>query len=409
MRSGGLHGWLGVAALVCGGLACGKVETNAVTTTSTSSTSGTGGATGGTGGQGGTGGIAGGGGSGANSSGGAGGSAGAGGQPFATGADDCPGDLHQLTAPTTLVLEGNTATASNLHVGENCLGGAGDSSGPERVYELAFLTAGTLKVEVEQAPGSSLDPTLYLRSVCATGSSSLGCFSLFPTKEDFATDIPQPSSWFLFVDGAAGTSGEYILTVDLQPPTCGDGVVNPNGADGTPNTPDDEECDGGGGCTPNCKFDTISLFDLCDGEPVVLQPSVPQCFSGNTTTYNDDYTASAGGGCASAPPTGGKDRVYEVIPTASGVLTAKIGFDCSGTIDICATSPTAPACWDYVLWSVGPNVCNGGPQIACSNGPVTPEVLSFPVQAAQSYFIIVDGHGAAPGNYGPYNLILELL
>ncbi len=94
MRIRGLYGWLGMAALVCGGLACGGDETNTVTTTSTSSTRGSGGgggSTGGTvstGGIGGIGGTGGAGGQGGSSAGGQGGSGGGGSGPMPTGAVD---------------------------------------------------------------------------------------------------------------------------------------------------------------------------------------------------------------------------------------------------------------------------------------------------------------------------------
>ncbi|MBW2456679.1 MAG: DUF4215 domain-containing protein, partial [Deltaproteobacteria bacterium] len=284
MRVGGLCGWLGIAALVSAGVTCGD---STVSETGTgggggagAASSGSGGTTGGsapTGGGGSSGGLGGAGGTSASSgSDGGGGAAGAGGYPVATGADDCPGDSYSLTAPTTLVLGGDTATASHLHTGAMCSGGAIDSSGPERVYELTFLSGGSLKVLVEQASGSTLDPTLYLRSPCSQGSSTLGCFSDFSTKEGFASDVPQPTSWFLFVDSSSRTSSEYVLTIDLQSPVCGDGAVSPNGADGIPNTPDDEECDDGNlvngdGCQSDCKFNMVPLFNVCDGEPVVIQ------------------------------------------------------------------------------------------------------------------------------------------
>ena len=151
---------------------------------------------------------------------------------------------------------------------------------------------------------------------------------------------------------------------------------------------------------------------------------------GNTTTAIDAYVrkeynlgghilslrellltmkVQSAGDCTVTPMTGGKDRVYEVIAAESGTLTAMVGYDASGSINICATHTLIdPGCWDYVLWAVGPNQCAGGTQIDCSDQVFMPEVISFPVEKASSYFVIVDGFAQYPGNFGPYNLRLEL-
>ncbi len=328
--------------------------------------------------------------------GGAGGSGGSGGVILGTCVDDCPGNSFVLTTGTTLMLGGDTSMVNNLHGGPLCTGGVAASNGPECVYELVIQNPGTLKILVEQGPNSSLNPTLYLRSNCANDQTSLGCMSLSPIKEGAGFDVPQPTTWWLFVDGEQGSSGDYVLTIDHQAAACGDGVVN------TGETVD---------CGPNCIPNGNNLFDDCAlPEPVIIQPNVPNTFpTVSTCGYADDYTASAGGGCAVAPGPGGPDRLYEVIPTQNGTLTATIGYASDGTTNICETyTLTDPGCWDYVLWAVGPEVCTNGPQIACADGHYTPVQLSFPVQGALSYFLMVDGNGHSAKASGTYNLRLEL-
>ncbi len=391
------------------------VETNP--TTSTSGTGGTSTSSSGTGGDGGSGATTSSStSSGTGGTGGDGGTGGSGGTVIPnTGDDDCTGDSYNIPAGTHIQLEGHTSTATHLHTGLTCTGGPTASDGPDRVYEFVIQDPGSIKILVEQ-DGGTLNPTIYFRSVCADDQAPLGCYAKFPDKEGFAGDIPEATTVYMFVDGADASSGPYIISIDHEAPACGDGVVNPDGADGIPNTLDDEECDDGNtvaldGCSGSCKFNVVSLFDTCDGEPVVLQVNVPQVLTGNTTGYADDYTASATAGCSFAPASGGKDRVYEIVPAQNGTLTATIGYDVDCTTGICDTyTGIHPGCWDYVLYAQGPDVCSGGTQLSCSDSSssTTPEVVSFPVQTGLSYFLFVDGYGQWPGSYGPYNLCLSL-
>ncbi len=378
-----------------------EIDTNPTTSTSGSGGSGGSGGTGGTTSTStGTAGVGGEGGAG-----GSGGDGGTGGQVILnTGDDDCPGDSYTLSPPTKLFLAGDTSTATHLHTGAWCMGGATDSDGPERVYQFVMPQAGSLKVLLEASPGSSLDPSLHIRENCPDQQECYGCFSTLADKEGTSGDITEPTTWSFFVDGRNGTSGEYLLTVEFDVVTCGDGVTN-IGTEAC----DDGNTTNGDGCDQNCDVEVTTLFDTCDGEPAVLQMNQPDTFFGNTVGYADDYTAAATGGCTLGPMTGGRDRVYELIPFESGTITAKIGYEPDGVTDICLTNTMLdPGCWVYVLWAVGPSVCAGGTQIACQVNVFNASTISFPVQATQSYFVIVDGFGPYPGYYGPYNLRVEL-
>ncbi len=367
-------------------------------TTTTTSSSGGGGATGGTGGTGGTG--------------------AAGGPPDEcpggiiienSGADTCPGDTIVLNVGDKYCLRGDTSTLTHDYSSFACGGTITD--GPESVYAFDIKAPGSFKVVVKAAEGSTLDPSMYARAPngCTdeTVTSFYGCWAFFNIDhEEYALHQPVAEVNYLFIDGANGSSGAYEVTVEYTTPECGDAILNPG-----------EECDDGNkndndGCTNGCKFDLISLFDTCDGEPIVLLANQPLAFQGNTTPYGDDYIAPAVDGCVAQA--GGKDRVYRITPAVDGTITASIGYDLTGTFDVCAQNGMIdPGCWGRVLYAVGPDQCDDGmgtlgPAIACSQGGFGVAEITFPVQGAKEYYVIVDGNGQLEYYYGSYNLLVEL-
>ena len=100
----------------------------------------------------------------------------------------------------------------------------------------------------------------------------------------------------------------------------------------------------------------------------------------------------------------------------NGTLTANVGYDATGQIDICTEyGVNDPGCWDRALYAYGPDgFCGDSPhQVACSDhygsgeGPL-PEQIIFPVVANQHYYIVVDGYGTDPKSYGTFNLRIYL-
>ncbi len=400
---------------------CNEVDPEPANTKTTTS-SGTGGDTGG----GGTGGTTSSGTGGTTSSGtggttstGGGGTGGGGGPPDPcpggmlienTGDDTCPGQAIVLNVGDKYCLRGDTSKHAHDYESFLCTGTVSD--GPETVYAFDVKAAGSWKVVVKATEGSTLDPTMYARApnkcTDGTGSGYYGCWNFFNTDhEEYALDQPTPEVNYLFIDGANGSSGAYEMTVEYTARECGDAILNPN-----------EECDDGNkndndGCTNMCKFDLITLFDKCDGEPVVLLANQPLAFQGNTTPYGDDYIAPAIDGCT--PQAGGKDRVYRVTPAVDGTITASIGYDITGTIDVCAQNGLVdPGCWGRFIYVVGPDQCDNGmgvlgPAITCSQGGFGVAEVTFPVVGAKEYYIIVDGNGNSSYQYGSYNLHLQLV
>jgi cysteine-rich repeat protein len=349
------------------------------------------------------------------------GGGGTGGVPIPdTGTDECPGDPYVLSAPgTSFYLAGDSTMATNNVTSSFC---ATPTEAPELVYAFTINAPGSLKMQVREAtPGDPWNPTMFLRfGGCEDPAFDYGCFEFFEGHEEFAVHFGQdfpfftdtfPAVLYVFIDGdAANIGSEYTLKVEYNEPTCGDGITNafdtavPEECDDGNNTPND-------GCSPTCTFETITVFDACEGEPVILLPNQPQALQGSTTPYDDDYTAAPGGGCL-APQPGGKDRLYKIVPSVDGSVTASVGYATDGVTDVCEKDGFIdPSCWDRTLWVVGPNTCANGPQIACSEvGLTAPEQITFPVSGGSNYFIVVDGYSNNPFplTYGPYVLNIEL-
>lgn len=336
-----------------------------------------------------------------------------------SGSNNCGGETYSLELPPNasqykVCLLGNTIGSTSEYSGADC-GAPSNSDGNEKVYVVDYKTAGSHIVKLRSFNNSTLNPTLYARQnmQCDNGqiSGAYGCWFFFDSHEEFAFDSP-PDTYHLFVDGANGSSGEYLLELIVKPASCGDGVINPSTG---------EQCDDGNqsnndGCTSMCKLESIALFDSCNGEPVVLLPGQQQSqiLQGNTTGYTDNYTATDTAGCTGTIPTGGKDRVYEVVAGANGKLTASIGFGLNGTENICDSKGLIdPGCWNYVLYVVGPDACETGGQLAnqlaCSDSAVFgPEQVTFDVEAGKKYYVIIDGYADYEYGYGSFNLQLSL-
>ncbi|MBI4703902.1 MAG: hypothetical protein HY744_22565 [Deltaproteobacteria bacterium] len=313
----------------------------------------------------------------------------------ATGEDNCPGQLYQLSVPTSLSLDGNTAYATD--------GGAvkcGGVGAPDLVYQLDVKQAGSLTITMEQAQGSKLDPMLYGRTTCADVNSTMWCASGQPVKEVLRLHV-EPGTYYLFADGSPGTQGAYKLSISLAAPVCGDAILNPG-----------EQCDDGNqdeedGCLKTCKFGLAGASDKCPGEVLQVPLGLMDPIFGSTVPYLDDYQMK---GCKGAV-VGGKDRVYQLVAGATGTLTASIGYEADGLTETCVAKGTQDlGCWNRVLY-VRTTCTDQDSEIACANtGGVwsAVEKMSFPVVKGGVYSLVLDGYWSGAKNYGTYWLHINL-
>jgi nitrous oxidase accessory protein NosD len=271
---------------------------------------------------------------------------------------------------------------------------------PDLVYAFTLPQAGTFKVDVTSLT-AGYDPSVYLRTDCVT---DFLCFDFGAQKEIIAGDFAA-GTYFVIVDGAAGTSGDFALTVSFSAPICGDGVVNAG-----------EQCDLGGG-QPNdgcgdpgaanaCQLEAPSAdADACPGTSVSIPggTTILPASDGNTTIgFNNDFSSKC-----SLPP-GGPDRVYQIIPQITGTMTASVGFGPDGATPICAVDITDPGCWDRVLYAR--STCgDAATELSCSDkGALDVETITFPVTANTPVFLFVDGYDNQSYSSGVFNLAITL-
>jgi len=363
---------------------------------------------------------------------------GGGGMPF-TGEDLCPGDPYTLANGDTLVLHGDTSMAAGDY--QAFCGNEDPGSGNDLVYAITVPEASTISYDLTSA--GVLDPVMYVREDCDV-DTALWCRDFSATTRLNNRHV-DPGTHYLFVDGNAGTSGEYTLTLKAVAPICGDGVVNAP-------APFNEQCDDGNqtsgdGCSDACEIEP-GANDSCDApDQVIVNPGVQVVKSGSTVgnthqhTY-DETTCTVGGVDPNQPGDpnpipdgGGPDKVFQLQPTASGTMTIRLGYDAAGTTAECDIDFGGPACWDRVLHvrhsegALGPTICRGGEdisdtdpanwipptnQIACdiygnaANG-YTQEV-TFDVENGETYYVFISGYyQPSVYNSGPYNLHIDLV
>ncbi|MBL8917630.1 MAG: hypothetical protein JNJ54_02125 [Myxococcaceae bacterium] len=133
--------------------------------------------------------------------------------------DTCASALEvvHMSGAAVITLQGDTTRAKNDAVG--C-----DGTGPELVYTLDLPEPRRFKALVTPFAGSRLQPLLYLRRDMQCESEvtreQLHCSAAGQSGFPAQVDVPRlpAGRWFLFVDGKAGTSGAFDLSLELAAP-----------------------------------------------------------------------------------------------------------------------------------------------------------------------------------------------
>jgi hypothetical protein len=142
--------------------------------------------------------------------------------PLGTPANDTCAGAEPIDPPVggygLTSLSGTTAFA--VSDGAGCGG-----SGPDVVYSLTVPGPRRLNLRAAPAAGSALVPVLYLRKPGACDSEaaldSLGCNVASQPGSPASLWVPQlaAGTYFVWVDGAAGSKGAFHLTVELLAPS----------------------------------------------------------------------------------------------------------------------------------------------------------------------------------------------
>jgi cysteine-rich repeat protein len=287
-------------------------------------------------------------------------------EPVGTGNDVCPGAPLALTSTPQGELGVVTATTATL-IGDyqakstTC----GSKTAKDAVYSITPGISGTLSATVTGA----FDTAVYIQKACGSTVDEIACSDVFDgnSSETVFGPVEANQTYFVVVDSSSTTqAGVFELQVLVLPGVCGNGILD-GGEDC-----DDANALGGDGCDATCTLEPVGANDTCPGEVVTLVPqpsgtSTATVMSG-TTNLVHDVTPS---GCSG----GGRDAIYSVTPTSDGVITA-----------------TLPDAKMNVTLAVRTTCLDTTSQLACSNVNTGNggETLTFPVQANQTYFVIVD-------------------
>jgi cysteine-rich repeat protein len=233
----------------------------------------------------------------------------------------------------------------------------------------------------------------------------------------FSEDLTK-GTYYVIVTGEPGTSGPFTLTAELTAPTCGDGVVEPP-----------EQCDPGSveiapndgcgapGAANQCQFLAAPVGeDKCPGQAVAVPVGMTVLgLAQGMSTYGfkDDYFGSCGGGTqlSTAKPgesdgTGGLDRVFQLTPAQSGMMTVNIGNDTNG-MPICTENDNLAGCWSSVLYAR--TACDSAtPELGCMVGAFAPASITFAVTANTPVWVFVDGFDNTNASYAPFNFMVNL-
>jgi cysteine-rich repeat protein len=370
------------------------------------------GGTGGTGGTG-TGSPDGGGGQGG---GGQGGGGQGGGGLMNTGTDLCPGDAYTLANGDSLLLQGDTAMASDDY-NPTC----DDGNGPDLVYAITFNEPGTVDVSLFSFDGS-IDPVLMVRTGCENEETTLLCRNNSPQSRSYRFAVAA-DTYYVIVDSASATSGQYNLSITVDTPACGDGAVNPG-----------EECDDGNmevmdGCDDECHAEAGIDHDCANPITAEVFSGVPQSINGNTfsSMIVNDYNHTTDPNCSDVDG-GGPEHVIQLTTQSAGDLHLRLGYNPMYPTDPrsdCDIDELGIRCWVRTMY-VRSTCADAGSQVGCfgpggtSDGPggdpndFVEDLVIPDVSPGEVYYVFVDSYwnGVTPpcGDVcvsGPYTLYVS--
>ncbi|MEJ7729410.1 MAG: DUF4215 domain-containing protein [Polyangiaceae bacterium] len=280
-----------------------------------------------------------------------------------TGPDDvCPGVEITLTGvgeePRIGSASGTTTTVLDQY-GSFCGG-----SGADTVFALTPDVTGQLTATLV----ADYDSVLHARGDCDDGSSEIDCNDVsLPGGggEEIQFQVAANQTYFIFVDGYGGTSGNFTLDVVVETAFCGNGEAE------LPEACDDANSVSGDGCTA-CQHDPGGIIDDCPGMPIFLSGSGndPRVIS----LIGDTSTMAAGNSPVSCSGSGNQ-AVYAVNPDVDGSMK----------VDYLATFPNATL-------HVRGECDTSSTQLDCTEAtePQTPLSVSVPVLANTAYYVFAD-------------------
>jgi cysteine-rich repeat protein len=300
-----------------------------------------------------------------------------------TGPEDvCPGEVLTLTGTGTQPRIGS-ASASTSSVLNQYSSGCG-GSGKDYVYVITPDVTGLLTATLS----ADFDGVLHARETCDLASTELGCADneALGGTETIAFGVDANTSYYVFVDGYAGSGGPFTLDIKVDTAFCGNGVAE------SPENCDDGNTVVGDGCDVNCMLEPGGIVDDCPGSTFVLTgpPNTPRKLSivGNT---KGKATSQSPTSCLGSGP----NDVYGITP------------DIAGSMQV-----TLVAAYDNATLHVRSDCDTSSTQLDCIEGlePFDTLTVHVPVLPNQTFYVFVDGQSSSTttANFGPYSLQIEI-
>lgn len=271
---------------------------------------------------------------------------------------------------------GSTAGLSNVSQG-SCGGG---SSG-EQIYQFTVYDTTGVSITTD-FPETDFNTAIYIRSDCGNPGTQLACASNGMLGDTVMASL-SPGTYYVFVDGIAGMSGNFGLQVNLTPVLPAGSPCDPTGVMNTC-APGLTCIDSGGGpvCTDPAAVCTMLAMPITgDGTPVT--GTTIGAVDGYTPGCSPDGMAGDNTWILTVPPGGSRDLVVNAVQTNFMV----------DAFDIILSVTTA--CGD------------ASTELACADSPgaAANESVTIPGIAPGTYFITVDGYN---GHAGAYSLTATL-
>lgn len=267
-----------------------------------------------------------------------------------------------IVLPGAGVYAGSTSTnLSHWQPADSaCFGSAPDDyASPDDIYAVRVEPGATLRARVTRQ--GTFDPALALLEGSCAGSCLVGSDDFFSAATvesvSFVNEAAEARELFLVVDGFGGTSGDYVLEIDLIGSFCVPGAQR-CGADGAAEVCNDEgTAFDARSCPAGCLFDPFEQSASCKPYcgPGTDLPAA-RCTDTLLQRCDDDGTRYRDSACAVAcleQPAAGPDEVGDAFCTY-GVCTPG-----SGTCEVVGGIARATLCNEDASASVSVSCASG--------------------------------------------------
>jgi hypothetical protein len=292
-----------------------------------------------------------------------------------------PADASMCGEAVLPITPGTMVTGSTAGLMNVTQGSCGGATAGEQVYQFTIAASTGVTITTD-FPATDFNTAIYLRSDCTNAGTQLGCASNGMLGDTMTASLA-PGTYYVYVDGIAGTSGNYGLEVNL-----------------TPILPVGSPCDPAG--VMNMCATGLVCEDVGAG-PVCTDPAAACLASAMTITADGTpVTGTTVGGTSSYTPGcstdgGAPDNVWAVtVPPGS-----------TGDLIITATQTSFATDMFDIILSVSTGCDDATMELGCSDGPnaADPETVTIPSAAPGTYYIMVDGYN---GHAGAYSLTATL-